>query len=171
MYAILLPIGLVCCCCCLFLCLKREEGEPTQSNQTFITSNSNDVERGGENLYLSNAFQSGTWSCRYYQYDEWHGPHLLSLYFNNAHMTINGSGTDDVGTFTVDGFYSESTCRIGLTEHYQPGTGDPSQNFGHDVIIQLVYNVQKNQFEGKWYVQTHKYHGENLIELKFVEPA
>jgi hypothetical protein len=84
-------------------------------------------------------------------------------------MTIKGSGTDDIGEFTADGIYSQSTRRIGLTEHYQLGTGDPNENLGHDVIIQVNYNARRNQFDGKWYVHTRKYFGEGQIELKFVE--
>jgi hypothetical protein len=84
-------------------------------------------------------------------------------------MTITGSGTDDVGTFTVDGIYSVKTSRVGLTKRYQAGTGDPSENLGHQVTIQLTWNTQNNRFEGKWYVQTSKYHGENKFELKFNE--
>lgn len=169
-YWIFIPLVVLICCCSVCLCHQKDKGEPSQSNQMFITSDSKDVERDGEHLYLSNAFQSGIWSCRYYQYSEWHGPHLLTLHFDNTNMTIKGSGTDDIGTFTVDGIYSESTRRIGLTEHYQYGTGDPTQNLGHDVTIQVEYNSQSNQFEGKWYVKTQKYQGENQIEFKFVEP-
>jgi hypothetical protein len=171
MYIVLIPFGLICVCCFCYACHQKDKGEPCQTNETFVALNRRDVERGAKELYLNNAFQSGTCSCRYYQYGAWHGPHLLSLSFNDADMTIKGSGTDDVGTFTADGIYSKSTRRIGLTEHYQRGTGDPSQNLGHDVAIQVIYNAQRNQFEGKWYVQTHKYHGEGQIEFKFVEPA
>ncbi|CAF4087681.1 unnamed protein product, partial [Adineta steineri] len=80
-----------------------------------------------------------------------------------------GSGVDDIGSFTIDGTYSNETNRIGLTKQYQIGTGDPSQNLGHQVIIQVTWNEKNNQFEGKWYVQTKKYHGEGKFQLKFDE--
>ncbi|CAF1532266.1 unnamed protein product, partial [Rotaria sordida] len=64
-------------------------------------------------------------------------------------MKVAGSGTDDVGTFTIDGIYSSKTHRIGLTKTYQRGTGNPSENLGHRVIIQLTWNAQNNQFKGK----------------------
>ena len=83
-------------------------------------------------------------------------------------MKVTGSGSDDIGTFTIDGTYSVKTRRIGLTKKYQVGTGNPSENLGHQVTIQLTWNAQNNQFEGKWYVQTSKYHGEDKFELKFV---
>ncbi|CAF1539891.1 unnamed protein product, partial [Rotaria sordida] len=82
-------------------------------------------------------------------------------------MIITGSGSDDIGTFTIDGIYSVETRRIGLTKTYTRGTGNQLENLGHQVIIQLTWNVQNDQFEGKWYVQTSKYHGENRFELKF----
>mgnify|MGYP000430449988 CR=1 FL=1 len=82
-------------------------------------------------------------------------------------MKVTGSGFDDVGTFTVDGVYSTKTNCMGLTKHYQAGTGNPSENLGHKVTIQLTWNHENDAFEGKWYVQTHKYRGEDKFELKF----
>jgi hypothetical protein len=81
-------------------------------------------------------------------------------------MKVTGSGSDDVGTFTVDGTYSVQSRRMGLTKTYQAGTGNPLENLAHQVTIQLTWNAQNNQFEGKWYVQTHKYRGEDKFELK-----
>lgn len=82
-------------------------------------------------------------------------------------MAVNGSGCDDVGEFTIDGTFSDHTQRMGLTKYYKKGTGDPSQNLGHSVDIQVSFNPQWNRFEGRWYVQTKKYHGEDEFELKF----
>ncbi|CAF4498590.1 unnamed protein product, partial [Rotaria magnacalcarata] len=31
-------------------------------------------------------------------------------------MSIKGSGSDDIGTFTLDGVYASQTQRIGLTK-------------------------------------------------------
>jgi hypothetical protein len=72
-----------------------------------------------------------------------------------------------ISVFTIDGCYSNRTSRIGLTKSYQLGTGNRSQNFGHQVLIQLVWNSETRQFEGKWYVQTKKYRAEDKFELKF----
>ncbi len=83
-------------------------------------------------------------------------------------MAITGSGVDDIGLFTVDGTYSVEPCRIGLTKKYQASIGNRSENLGHQVTIQLAWNAQNDQFEGKWYVQTSKYHGEDKFELKFI---
>ncbi|CAF5025602.1 unnamed protein product, partial [Rotaria sp. Silwood1] len=64
-------------------------------------------------------------------------------------MKVTGSGSDDVGVFTIDGIYSFDTNRIGLTKTYQLDTGDRSENLGHQVIIQLTWNAQNRHFNGK----------------------
>jgi hypothetical protein len=84
-------------------------------------------------------------------------------------MKVTGWGSDNIGTFSIDGTYSVKTNRIGLTKLYQSGTGNPSENLGHQVTIQVAWNEQNYQFEGKWYVQTSKYRGEDKFELKFTE--
>jgi len=85
-------------------------------------------------------------------------------------MKVTGSGTDDVGTFTIDGTYSVETHRMDLIKQYQIGTGNPLENFGHQVTIQLTWNAVNHQFEGTCYVQTSTYRGEDKFELKIVEP-
>jgi hypothetical protein len=113
-----------------------------------------------------NQFESGFWSSQYYQYDAWHGPYRLMLVFDPETWKVTGSGSDDVGAYTIDGIYSTKTNRIGLTKTYQEGTGDLQQNLGHNVTIQMTWNSTQCQFEGKWFVQTNKYSGEDKFELK-----
>lgn len=117
-----------------------------------------------------NSFASGYWIARYYQYEKWHGPFDVILYFNDQTMAVTGTGTDDIGTYTIDGLYSHQSQRIGLTKTYQLGTGCSSENLGHSVIIQLLWNSNLCHFEGKWYVRTTKFYGEDKFELKFCEP-
>jgi hypothetical protein len=147
-------------------CCKRCRGRPLRKNSTFVNLALSKSVR--QEAYDMNLFQSGIWSSRYFQYKSWHGPSQFSILFDPQSTKVTGSGTDDVGTFTFDGTYSVKTLRIGLTKNYQLGTGNPSENLGHQVTIQLAWNAQNNQFEGKWYVQTKKYHGEDKFELKFV---
>lgn len=113
-----------------------------------------------------NQFESGFWSSRYYQSDVWNGSHQLMLTFDPKTQRVTGSGFNDVGTYTNDGIYSTKINRMGLTKTYKKGTGDPKQNLGHDITIQVAWNFTQNQFEGKWFVQTNKYTGENKFELK-----
>jgi hypothetical protein len=82
-------------------------------------------------------------------------------------MKVTGSGSDDVGVFTIDGIYSTETNRIGLKKTYELGTGDRSDNLGHQVKIQLTWNTQNRQFEGKWYVEQSKHHDDGEFVLKF----
>lgn len=112
-------------------------------------------------------FESGYWTSRYYQHDKWHEPYELSLSFDHQAFTITGSGSDNVGTYTVDGVYSPQSRRIGLTKVYQLGTGNKLENLGHTVTIQLEWNWNHHQFEGKWYVRTKLFQGEDTFELKF----
>lgn len=115
-------------------------------------------------------FHSGTWTSQYYQYGKLHGPHHLSLNFDYGLMNVSGHGSDDVGTYKINGIYSTETERIGLTKTYKTGTGDFRENLGHNVTIQLYWNPNHNQFEGKWYVQTAKYRGEDRFVLKIANP-
>jgi len=112
-------------------------------------------------------FKSGYWNSRYFQYGKWHGPCGFSLIFDGHSMKVTGSGSYDVGEFTIDGIYSTEASRIGRTKKYQAGTGNRSENLGHQVTIELTWNAQNSQFEGKWYVQTSEYHGDGQFELKF----
>jgi hypothetical protein len=155
---VLLVFGTICCC-------KHCKGRPFRKNSTFVRlALSNQLSQEPHDI---SAFQSGIWSSRYFQYGKWHGPYQFSLSFDPQSQKVTGSGSDDVGTFTIDGTYSMKTHRIGLTKTYQAGTGNRSENLGHQVTIQLTWNAQNNQFQGKWYVQTNKYHGEDKFELSF----
>ncbi|CAF4090130.1 unnamed protein product [Rotaria sp. Silwood1] len=147
-------------CCC-----QRYQGRPRQDNSVFINLvNQNLNQQEEQNV---NPFQSGIWSSRYFQYERWHGPHSFLLSFNSQSMKITGSGSDDIGVFTINGIYSTETNRIGLTKTYQLGTGNPLENLGHQVTIQLTWNAQSSQFEGKWYVKTSQYGGQDTFQLKF----
>jgi hypothetical protein len=146
----------------VYKCCK---GRPLRSNSLYI--NLAVPKNNYQDTYSGNPFQSGIWSSRYYQYLEWHGPSQLSLTFDSESSKITGSGSDDVGTFTVDGIYSKRTSRIGLKKIYQLGTGNRSENFGHQVILQLEWNVENHQFEGKWYVHTKTYQGVDKFQLHY----
>ncbi|CAF1313922.1 unnamed protein product [Adineta steineri] len=136
------------------------------SNVTFV--NEVDSTDNETNVKSSDSlFSSGQWISRYFQYKQWHGPHLFSLFFNHKQQKVTGSGEDDVGEFSIDGIYSLNTRRIALTKKYQKGTGNSSQNLGHTVNIQLKWDSQKQLFHGKWYVKTKKYQGEDKFELQF----
>jgi len=154
---ILLIFGVIFCCAC---CKNRSR----RRNSSFV--NTANPKQTKQEVYEAAVFQSGIWSSRYFQYGKWHGPYKFSLSFDPQSMKVTGSGSDDVGTFTIDGNYSVTTSRIGLTKTYQAGTGNQSENSGHQVTIQLAWNAQNKQFEGKWYVQTSKYRGEDKFELK-----
>ena len=111
-------------------------------------------------------FQSGLWSCHYYQYGRWHGPHVSELSFDRKMFTVRGTGADDIGAYTIAGFLCSKKNRISLKKTYQIGTGNPRLNLGHDVIIRLVWNAQERQFGGTWSVKTSRYTGEGRFVMK-----
>jgi hypothetical protein len=139
------------------------QGRPFRTNTSFIKAAPYDpmLETDSKSI-----FQSGAWTSRYYQYKTWHGPHRLSLSFDPGEMKVTGTGSDDVGTFTITGTYLTKTQRLALNKTYRLGTGNCRENLGHTVTIQLYWNPINNQFEGKWYVRTAKYSGEDRFELK-----
>ena len=164
-------IILIYCACC-------GKDEPSVDNETFVNSNPHQVE--GElvkremqmhslvNSSRPNIFRNGMWASRYYQYGNWNGPFEFVLSFDPETNRLKGWGWDNVGKFDITGTYSNKFYRMGITKTYVRGTGDTKQNLGHSVIIQLTGNAQTGKFEGKWYVSTHKYQGEDKFELSFV---
>lgn len=82
----------------------------------------------------------------------------MSLSFDSLRFEVTGSGSDDLGTFTITGTYSPKTTRMALTKVYR---------MNHQIIIQLIWNYQTRQFEGKRYLQCKTYREENRFELKF----
>jgi hypothetical protein len=156
---------IVILCLPLYCCWLCCAGKPRRSNAKFVNNaTTNDEERQIIDLKL---FQSGTWEGQYYQYNAWHGPYQMNLHFDPQEWKVTGSGTDDVGMYSIDGIYSTHSRRIGLTKKYHPGTGNLSQNLGHSVIIQLEWNRYNNQFEGKWYVRTQKFKGSGDFKLNY----
>jgi hypothetical protein len=149
----------------IIICWRNCKNKEHLNNSAFVNSeNQNIHQQEGYNDIL---FQSGIWSSRYFQYGRWYGPHQFPLSFDVQLMKITGVGSDDVGTFTIDGIYSLKTNRIGLTKIYQAGTGDSSKNFGHQVTIKLTWNAKHHLFDGSWYIQTDTYYDQAEFQLKF----
>jgi len=146
-----------------YCCWRFCAGKPRRSNAKFVTKGTTNDEEKIIDLKL---FQSGLWESQYFQYDKWHGPHQFQLSFDFEQSKVTGSGSDDIGQYTIDGLYSIHTRRMGLTKTYQYGTGNPLENLGHSVIIQVEWNRNYNQFEGKWYVRTAKFYGSGKFTLK-----
>lgn len=112
----------------------------------------------------TNIFQSGTYDMYYYQYGKWHGSFLVQLEFQNRN--VQGSGTDDVGSYDITGNYSRSDFHLDLIKQYKPKTGNPHENLGHQVTINLKWNDQEHQFDGQWIVKTTNYSGQDKFKLK-----
>ncbi|CAF0939772.1 unnamed protein product [Adineta steineri] len=121
----------------------------------------------GQNILGPNIFKSGFWESRYFQDETWHGPYQLSLLFNPIRLILTGLGMDDVGKFTFAGTYSNETRQIDVKKEYSEYLDNRSENLDYPTTIQLMWNPQTDQFEGKWSVQTDEYNGEDLFDLKF----
>jgi hypothetical protein len=154
-------ILLYACQSCYSYCQNRSD----QNNTNFVHSTDHKIVK--QEAYDDNPFQSGIWSSQYFQYNRWHGPHQFRLSFKCHSMKVTGSGSDDVGVFTIDGIYSTETNQIDLKKTYELGTGDRSENLRHPVTIQLTWNTENRQFEGKWYVEQSKHHDDDEFVLKF----
>lgn len=111
--------------------------------------------------------QSGLWTSRYFQYDSWHGPFELWLCVDHLTQMMTGFGTDDVGDYYICGSYSYMANMINLTKNYRRRTGNPFENLGHSVQIQLQWNQRSGQFEGIWRVKTSIYYELQKFELRF----
>eukprot|EP01083_Nonionella_stella_P124737 376834_1 len=94
----------------------------------------------------------------YIQYGKQHPMHPFNLTFDGFN-NVQDNGSDTVGQYNISGIYSKHTSRMQLNKTYIRGTGNALENLGHTVKIKLEWNRKKLQFEGPWYVYTHKYEG------------
>jgi hypothetical protein len=62
--------------------------------------------------------------------------------------------------------YSTSDNHLNIFKQYERGTGDPHENLGHQVTIELKWNNYAQCFDGKWIVKTRTYSGTDKFELK-----
>lgn len=152
-------VAIILCLLGLFLCIRRCKNRPSKSNAIFVhDSNASNITHG-------NLFQSGIWSSRYLHDGIWHGPHSISLSFDGQLFEVTGSGSDELGTFTVTGPYSNKTARMGLMQVYR------TNHLERQIILQVIWNPQTRQFEGKRYVRCKTHREETQFELKFNRSA
>ncbi|CAF1213483.1 unnamed protein product [Adineta steineri] len=149
------------------LCCHHSKGRPLQTNLKFVNSTNHKIYK--HELYDVTIFTSGIWSSRHYQSGMWHSFSYFMLSFDPKLFKVTGSGLDNIGIFTIDGTYSIETGRMGLIKTYQLGTKKRTEDFKYQMIIQLTWNSETHQFEGKWYVQTNKYRGTDKFQLKFTK--
>ena len=155
---------LICCCTCCTVCMRRFcIGRPLRPNSTYIRSG-----LAMQNDMSQSVFVSGNFESFYVQYGKQHGPSKLTLtFYPEADYIVHGGGQDNVGIYIITGIYSPRTLRMGLKKYYQRGTGDPSENLGHIVTIQVQWYSESQQFEGKYYVQTNRHRDENKFIIRF----
>ncbi|CAF0935635.1 unnamed protein product [Adineta steineri] len=143
------------------LCFKKRQHIPTFPVVIYEKS------KQEEDVQEANRFQSGTWSIEYYHNEGWYGPFQITLSFNSQSMQVTGSGSDNVGIFTLNGVYSAISEQINMTKKYQLGTGDPIENKGHEVKMQLRWQSTNQQFEGSLLISYSGYQVQGKCRLKF----
>jgi hypothetical protein len=151
-----------------YLVIKACKDRARGSNAAYV--NKKVTKNNEQDMNDIDTFRSGYWTSRYFQYGKWHGPHRFSLSFDIQSMKVTGSGSDDIGKFTIKGVYSIKTNRIGLKKKYKSNTGNLFENVGQHATIRLSWNSENKQFEGKWHVYMGpQRHGKDQFELKFDE--
>ncbi|CAF5037350.1 unnamed protein product [Rotaria sp. Silwood1] len=140
-----------------------QKGRPLRSSRSYVNG------RIAWEYDISNSiFIPATFASYYYQYGMNHGPFNMKLgFYPEAGYIVHGGGNDDVGTYIITGIYSPRTLRMSLKKHYQTGTGNPQENLGHKVKIQVEWNHYNQQFEGKYYVRTRLHKDENIFIIRY----
>ena len=126
------------------------------------------------------AMPSGLYVGIYWQYGRCHpipAQQLTCEAMDVASGSAVGHGSDDVGDFTTAGRFDDAT--LTLTKQYILGTGNPSENLGHDVQLRLTccelmdalpgraeelrsWGAPEDVigFYGAWHVRTPRYSGD-----------
>ena len=100
-------------------------------------------------------FRPSSFSGYYFNDGAWHGPEQFTLaFYPQADQTVFGKGTDEKGTFVVNGTYSPRTLRMAFNKQYQAGSVDSARNPNARSTVQVEWNPETQSFEGKYYVKT-----------------
>ena len=164
-FLVILMIFIAAGCCCSANRMRAlcRVGRPWMSSSRYIEAVLT-IDLGIHDAF----FQSGGFLSYYQQYNTFHGPFEMKLaFYPLAGYIVHGGGTDDVGTYVIKGVYSPRTLRMGLEKYYQEGTGNPMENLGHTVTIQVEWNPTQEQFHGKYYVVTPRHRDENVFVIQF----
>ena len=162
--SILIPV-LICCIVCCATAYRRFGKrliKALPSNDIYVQGG-NYIEYGIGDLI----FRSGSYETYYFQYGTRHGPFPMKLgFYPQAGYVVHGGGKDDIGTFVISGIYSPNTLRMGLTKKYQIGTGNPNENLGHEVMIQVEWNNEQQEFKGQYYLKTSQHVDRNEFVIR-----
>ena len=157
---------LLCCVCIIKSGWKRwiglMIGQPFLSNQRYIKGGVKQPSDMSRSIFIPGIFQ-----YYYFQYEKAHGPFSMRLgFYPQADYTVHGGGKDDIGTYVITGVYSPETLRMGLIKQYQAGTGNSSENLGHQVTIQVEWNFELQQFDGRYYLRTKLHSDQNSVVIR-----
>eukprot|EP01084_Bolivina_argentea_P245265 410659_1 len=125
-----------------------------------LETNPNYTSEGVLPQYKPTVFVDGQYNGFYTQYKQSHDIPSFTLRFDGDN--VSGFGSDEVGKYNITGHYNEQNNRMAITQSYIHGTGNPTENLGHNVSIRLQWNEAQQKFEGKWYCVTHLYKGTGM---------
>ena len=147
------------CCYCI-------RGSPFRSNKTYV--------RTGfrmQNEMSDAIFRPGSFSGYYLKDGVWRSSEQLSLtFYPQANQTLYGKGTDEKGSFIVNGTFSPRTLRMAFDKRYQAGSVDAARNPGAKSTIQVEWNPVALSFEGKYYsnIRGIREEGNYVMKMKNV---
>lgn len=157
---LLLLVCLGVLCVAVFCACFSIRGNPFRSNKTYVRTGFRMQNEVGDTL-----FRPGSFSGSYFKDGAWHGSEQFTLaFYPQDNQRLFGKGTDDKGTFVVNGTYSPRTLRMAFDKQYQAGSVDAARKPGSKSTIQVEYNPVTQNFEGKYYSKI----GQQYQEEKYV---
>ena len=162
----ILLIACICVLCIVALlgCRYSAGGGPFRSNKAYVRAG-----LGLQNEMGDALFRPGAFSGYYFNNGVWRGSEQFTLaFYPQADQTVFGKGTDEKGTFVVNGIYSPRTLRMAFDKQYQAGSMDSARHPNARSTIQVGWNPQTQSFEGKYYAKTatQKQEGKYTIRAK-----
>ena len=145
----LLVLACICglCVAAVIGCCSYFRGTPFRSNKAYVRTGLRMQNELGDVV-----FRPGLFSGYYFNDGAWRGSEQFTLaFYPQADQTLYGKGTDEKGTFIVNGTFSPRTLRMAFDKQYQAGSMDAARRPGTKSTIQLEYNPVTLSFEGKYH--------------------
>jgi hypothetical protein len=145
--------------CSWFYCLKSTS---VRSNNSYVHDGFGFQDEIGNTL-----FQPSSFAGFFFKDGAWHGTNNWTLsFYPQADHTVYGKGRDNLDIFVATGVYSPRTLRIAFNKRYQSGLGNPRQNSGQTMTIQVARNTNTQRFEGKYYLKVGRHREEQRYMIQ-----
>lgn len=145
----------------IYLCTHFIHGQPLRPNKIYVCTGHRVQSNVSDKI-----FQTGSFLGYYYKDGIWNGSDQYEFILHSqVDHTLHGKGTDDKGTFVINGIFSPRTLRMAFNKKYQSGCeGDVLTNS----TIQVQWNPATQNFQGKYYLKAGQRgeEGKYVIQLK-----